>query len=294
MSEKENAVAWLENDGGNVHPITGNCGFGRSSDNQIVIDEHNVSRHHAVIHTRGAECWLADLGSKNGTLLNSRRVVFPQRLQDGDRIAMSARSFVFHQLVSKEEEPVNPANSFAGVTRLEIRNEPCWLLVADLENSTRLAKKLTGPELAATIGPWLKRCRDLVEGCGGTIDKYLGDGFLAYWREGDGAAKQVAAAVAQFQAFHAESALGFRVVVHHGSVALGRTMAPGEEIMTGDEVIFVFRMEKLAAAWRIPFCVSAAAERSLSSFVKLEPLAEGAESGAAPARAHYFRVAAGV
>jgi len=38
-------------------------------------------------------------------------------------------------------------------------------------------------EAATEIGGWLATCNEIIEAHEGTIDKYLGDGFFAYWRE---------------------------------------------------------------------------------------------------------------
>ena len=44
--------------------------IGRSSKNDLFIDQESISRHHARITFDGASYWVADLGSTNGTFVN--------------------------------------------------------------------------------------------------------------------------------------------------------------------------------------------------------------------------------
>ncbi len=49
--------------------------FGRSQENDFTLNSLNISRKHAIIETKGGNLVLTDLGSKNGTFLNGRKVV---------------------------------------------------------------------------------------------------------------------------------------------------------------------------------------------------------------------------
>ena len=57
--------------------------IGRRSHNDIVIDNLAVSGEHAVIFTSGADTYLEDLGSTNGTTINGQPIK-KHRLQNGD------------------------------------------------------------------------------------------------------------------------------------------------------------------------------------------------------------------
>jgi S1-C subfamily serine protease len=46
-----------------------------------------VSSRHAVLYTENGQWWVRDLGSRNGTYVNGRRIVEPASLSNGDRIA---------------------------------------------------------------------------------------------------------------------------------------------------------------------------------------------------------------
>lgn len=62
----------------------GQFAIGRSSDCQLSLDDPLVSRRHAVLMVRGETVEVADLGSRNGVLVNGVRVEKPTRLVDGD------------------------------------------------------------------------------------------------------------------------------------------------------------------------------------------------------------------
>jgi len=71
--------------------------LGREDDNNIVLDEDRVSRHHAVIIHEGGVFWLQDLGSANGTFVDERtRVEGRQVLIHGQRIRIGGVLFRFH------------------------------------------------------------------------------------------------------------------------------------------------------------------------------------------------------
>ena len=67
--------------------------IGRSSSNQLVLDDDMVSREHARVVSGSNVHTLYDLGSSNGTLVNGQRVT--QRvLQVGDQITIGSSTLV--------------------------------------------------------------------------------------------------------------------------------------------------------------------------------------------------------
>lgn len=63
---------------------------GRQSDCQVVIDDHNVSRHHGEIRRTTAGWVVTDPGSTNGTKVNGEKVVNGHLLADGDVLAFGS------------------------------------------------------------------------------------------------------------------------------------------------------------------------------------------------------------
>lgn len=60
--------------------------LGRSTENSIILNDERCSRFHAVIEKKGANWFLRDLSSRNGTALNDALVESEVRLKNGDRI----------------------------------------------------------------------------------------------------------------------------------------------------------------------------------------------------------------
>jgi len=259
--------AWLES-GWSKFPVHGGCSIGRSPKNAVVLDSPKVSRRHAIINVQNVgEFWLIDLGSSNGIFLNKRRIHQPLRLSDYDQIVIGDSVFTFRQ---PEQLSDDYRTTFVERTIREIENVPCWLLVADIENFTPLSRSLASDKLAELIGGWVATCKEIIEVHSGMIDKYLGDGFFAYWREDKNAAKNVAAALDRLKQAQARQEPRFRLALHFGLVAIGGVPSMGQESLMGKDVNFVFRMEKLAAWLGISLLTSAAGKAKLGSLIKTE------------------------
>lgn len=240
------AGAWLDSPNGERIPIVGNCSIGRSIRSSVVLGAQKVSRRHAIINVQDVgEFWLIDLGSSNGTFLNKRRVHHPVRLCHLDQIAIGDIAFTFQQ---PEEITDQFRTTIAERTIRESAELPVWLLVADIEDFTPLSRSLVSEKLAILVGSWVSSCKEIIEQSNGLINKYLGDGFLAYWQAAENDAEDVTNALRALQRVQAQAKPKFRIALHFGKVAVGGMESMGEESLLGREVNFVFRMEKLAGS----------------------------------------------
>ena len=68
--------------------------LGRSGDNDVIIDDHLVSRHHAHITFEEGNYYLADLDTPNGTYINQQRIR-NQKLHSGDVIQIGTHLYRF-------------------------------------------------------------------------------------------------------------------------------------------------------------------------------------------------------
>ena len=262
------AGAWLESPGRERVPLHGNCSIGRSPKSSIVLESPKASRRHCIINLQNVgEFWLIDLGSSNGTFLNKRRVHQPVRLCDMDQITVGDSPFTFRQ---PEEITSELRTTMAQQTIRETANIPVWLLVADIENFTPLSRSMVSDKLAQLVGSWVAACKAIVEEHHGEIDKYLGDGFLAYWHDDEKSAENVAAGLRKLKEMQ-KIEPRFRLVLHAGLVSSGGLRSMGEESLIGKEVIFVFRMEKLAGSLGIHLMASAAAQAKLGDAMPSQP-----------------------
>src|SRR5438270_6407632 len=226
--------AWLQTPGRDRIRVEGNWSIGRSAKNTMVLDSPKISRRHAIINVQNVgEFWLIDLGSSNGTFLNKRRVHQPVRLCDLDQIIIGDYVFTFRQPIEVTGEY---QSTFMERTIREIENVACWLLVADIENFTPLSRSLTSDKLATLIGGWVATCKEIIEAHAGMIDKYLGDGFLAYWRGDPKTSKDIAATLEKLKVAQAKNEPRFRLALHFGFVAIGGVPSMGEERLRGSVV----------------------------------------------------------
>jgi len=62
--------------------------IGREAGSDIVLDDPQVSRHHARLTLQGASYFVEDLGSTNGSFVNGRRVMAPTPLNPGDKLGL--------------------------------------------------------------------------------------------------------------------------------------------------------------------------------------------------------------
>ena len=67
--------------------------IGRSPDNDIVLSDSKVSRHHAVVTDDGTTFLITDLGSANGVRVRGRRIDPSSELREGDRIRIGDQEF---------------------------------------------------------------------------------------------------------------------------------------------------------------------------------------------------------
>jgi adenylate cyclase len=273
VENKPEPSAWLESAAGERLPLEETLVLGRAPDCQAKIDDARVSRRHAMINRQGGrEFWLLDLGSANGTRLNGRRVSQPTRLRDKDTVELAGFTFVFRDTDSAAA-PRRPEPSATDATVREIQQFNCWLLLADMVDSTEVLGRLQTEEAARLAGRWLAECKLIIDTCHGVVNKFLGDGFLAYWPDQRGIPAEVATALRALKVLQVKAQPAFRMVLHYGPATSGGVPSLGEESLGGREVTFVFRIEDLASSLGADMLLSEAATRRLPP--DLRPVSAG-------------------
>ena len=265
-------IGWLRTDDRQFPLVGKTLSLGRAKDNTVVFTSNKVSRRHALVHAQGnSEFCLVDLGSSNGTHLNGRRVIHPVMLQDGDVVQIGEESMVFRlESVQTPEEELYQTE--AQMTVREVKELTCWFLVMDIENFVQLSTERPTEELALTVGAWLAECQRLIESHSGALSKFLGDGILAYWNEKFSDPSEVAAALTALQAMQSRRQPPFRWALHFGKASFGAASAPGELSAIGQDLNFLFRLERLAAENKFSSVISEEACSHLGSLLKAEPL----------------------
>jgi adenylate cyclase len=134
------------------------------------------------------------------------------------------------------------------------------ILFCDLRDFTPLAEAMPAPDVVALLNAFFERTVDVIFAHGGTLDKYLGDGLMAYFGapvpQPDHATRAVRCAVAMRAALAAFSAergglgeppLRIGIGVHTGTVVLGDIGTPQRRDYTivGDAVNVAARLHEL-------------------------------------------------
>lgn len=122
--------------------------IGRTSENDVVLHDHGVSRRHALISGRGGKHFVTDLGSANGTLFNGKPLSREQELHAGDRLTIGSVEFVF--------TPLAPAPAADATRIVEART------VAP-RTSTRITRAETEQEMQAIEAESTGRHRTVTE-----------------------------------------------------------------------------------------------------------------------------------
>ena len=69
--------------------------IGRHPSNEITLSDLAVSRRHAQIEVKGADIYILDLGSVNGTFVNGAQVKDRRRIVNGDKIRVGQTDLAF-------------------------------------------------------------------------------------------------------------------------------------------------------------------------------------------------------
>jgi pSer/pThr/pTyr-binding forkhead associated (FHA) protein len=278
------AESWLELPDGRLFWLTGRCAIGRHLDNNLVFEASSVSRHHAVLTAEPAGYTLNDLRSSNGTYVNRAPIARPTPLRDGDELRLG--DAVFRYRCTRHAE-VDPVTTHPDRTRRmeDVRERACWLLLADVAGYSALSADLGGKAALQRFQGWITGMRPLIERHGGHINSYVGDAIFAWWPSDISTPVQVRAALAAIEAWRAQSPVAFRLVIHHGSVLFTRSER-GEEL-SGQEVNFIFRTEKIAKSFGATAMFSEAAAQTLQLAGRCAPLGAATVEGI-PGRFVFF------
>ncbi len=259
--------AWLELDDEKI-PLADDCSIGRTQSNTLPLRDDKVSRAHAKIYRQQDDFFVVDLGSANGTFVNGRRVVQPVQLHSGDVVAVGPFELTFRRSEhSMSIPPPENDESLNVQTLVHVRSVDCYLLVADIIGSTQLVTTHSSDALPFITGRWFTRCQEVIERNKGSINQYLGDGLFAYWQSNNVSPQQVAEGLRQLAFLQASEEPRFRFVLHFGPVSTGGVVATGEAPLFGQDVHYVFRMEKLAPQLSLTRMMSHSARELLGRFI---------------------------
>jgi adenylate cyclase len=166
-------------------PLTGASYWtiGRSEDNNFVLPDRWISRNHAMLQSmETGEFYLIDLGSRNGSFVNGRRVSIPITLQNGDHLTFGQTELEFYcPSVAPDEDTAGMDSKEFGATSVLRVRQLISVLVVDIRDFTVLTRQLDEKLLSEVIGTWFRHAGDIIREYGSWVDKYIGDAVMAVW-----------------------------------------------------------------------------------------------------------------
>ncbi|HKW98851.1 MAG TPA: adenylate/guanylate cyclase domain-containing protein [Bryobacteraceae bacterium] len=152
--------------------------IGRDADNSFVFNDQSMSRRHAVIQQMQAgKYFFIDLGSRNGSMINGRRVTVPLEMQDGDSLVCGQTEMIFHCPASEPESE----RAQSAATNILYARRVITVLVVDIRDFTRLTQQLDPGVLAQAIGTWFREAGQIIRRHCSSGGKYIGDAVMAVW-----------------------------------------------------------------------------------------------------------------
>lgn len=162
---------------------------GRGEDNNFVLPDRWISRNHAMLQRmETGEFYLIDLGSRNGSFVNGRRVSVPVTLHNGDRLTFGQTELEFYCPPPEhmaDSSSVSGADSqeFTATATLHVRRL-ISVLVVDIRDFTVMTRQLDEKILSEAIGTWFRCAGNIIREYGSWVDKYIGDAIMAVWIHG--------------------------------------------------------------------------------------------------------------
>jgi len=159
---------------------------GRSDDNNLVLPDRWISRNHAMIQVmETGEFYLIDLGSRNGSFVNGRRVSVPVTLRDGDTLTFGQTELQFycptHGSTMPPEQSAAPDQTATATLHLR---RLISVMVVDIRDFTVMTRQLDEKVLSESIGTWFRCAGEIIGKHGSWVDKYIGDAVMAVWIHG--------------------------------------------------------------------------------------------------------------
>lgn len=239
---------------------------GRGETNDVALADPQASRSHALLRGTDQDTYyLIDLGSKNGTFINGKRVVVPVLLKHGDEVKMGTTSISF--LLSRGEESTkeapehNNALETPTVVSIDMEMLRVTVLVADIQGYTAMSEQMPLSFLARLMGDWFRYSNDIIEKNNGFVDKFIGDAVMACWlsrgedlKETIGHALKAAGELLKMtnELSQANPSLSKPLRIGIG-ISTGEAIASGlgsgrpkDYTVMGDSVNLAFRLEKTA------------------------------------------------
>ncbi len=262
------------------------CRIGRGDQNTVALVDNQVSRNHAVVQgNANGQFTLTDVGSRNGTFVNRRRVSAPVVLKPGDHIKIGQHEFLLHGTEgagASREEAVQ-----AGETVVDISQKLITVLVTDVRNFTGLSRRLDEGQLSKTMGSLFREAGQVLADYGAFGQKYIGDAIMAFWVHATGtpslfelyemtsALRELFDIVSGLQAKHSlDCPIRIGAGMNTGLASVGNigSTAASDHTAVSEAVNLAFRLESATKHMRCDVALGPATYNLLCSHVSMAGL----------------------
>jgi adenylate cyclase len=134
--------------------------------------------------TETGDFYLIDLGSRNGSFVNGRRVSIPVTLRNGDHLTFGQTELEFHCPSNSRNTDFSQGNEKETITSALHVRRLMSVMVVDIRDFTVLTRQLDEKILSAVIGTWFRQSGNIIRKSGSWVDKYIGDAVMAIWFHG--------------------------------------------------------------------------------------------------------------
>jgi adenylate cyclase len=159
------------------------------------------------------------------------------------------------------------------------------ILFSDIAGYSGLSESLTPAELVADLNRYFGRMTEIVQGHGGFVDKFIGDGILAVFgaplAEGNHALAGVRAALDMIAALETDpemtlnkAPIRIRIGLHTDKVIVGNIGAPSRFNYTvvGDGVNLASRLEGVGKPYHVPIIASGETREAVGDAIRFREL----------------------
>ena len=235
----------------------------------------------------GGEFYLIDMGSRNGSFVNGRRLTAPVALRHGDCLSFGDTRLRFHhpaQAAATDPGATGTETPPRGQTIALFRQARVSVLVVDIRGFTVLAQKIEAGVLSRLLSTWFDETDRITRRYAGTATKHIGDALMAVWTHnvefGESveilrvlqAVDEIARMTASLHGpFGLAEPLRVGAGINTGLAALGNTGGRGASDFTaiGDSVNVAFRLESATKELGADLVLGAATFDSLRLWPKV-------------------------
>lgn len=131
--------------------------IGRTPDNDIRIDSPQVSSRHALLHKVGADLFIEDRGSANGTYVRGQRISAGQRVpvSHGEKVFIGPMPLLLQVQANDVAVVVEDSDQWAGKPLFEIEAWDLVLQVPDRDNPSEMKTLLDHVSFKALPGDFI-------------------------------------------------------------------------------------------------------------------------------------------